>query len=225
MTADKKKRTLEIIKKLKKAYPDAHCALNHTNAFELLIATILSAQCTDERVNIVTADLFRKYRGPHDYLGVLQEELEHDIHSTGFFRNKAKNIQAACKRITEEFDGEVPQTMDEILTLGGVARKTANVVLGNAFGIASGVVVDTHVSRLSQRLGLTENENAEKIEQDLSELVPKKDWIMFPHWLITHGRQICQARKPKCYECVLAKLCPSYEIYTTNGTAAPPVAR
>jgi endonuclease-3 len=224
MIADKKKRTLEIIKKLKKAYPDAHCALNHTNAFELLIATILSAQCTDERVNIVTADLFRKYRGPHDYLGVLQEELEHDIHSTGFFRNKAKNIQAACKKIVEEFNGEVPQTMDEILTLGGVARKTANVVLGNAFGIASGVVVDTHVSRLSQRLGLTENENAEKIEKDLSELVPKKDWIMFPHWLITHGRQICQARKPKCYECVLAKLCPSYEIYKANGTAAPPPA-
>jgi endonuclease-3 len=224
MTADKKKRTLEIIKKLKKAYPDAHCALNHTNAFELLIATILSAQCTDERVNIVTADLFRKYRGPHDYLGVLQEELEHDIHSTGFFRNKAKNIQAACKKIVEEFNGEVPQTMDEILTLGGVARKTANVVLGNAFGIASGVVVDTHVARLSQRLGLTENENAEKIEKDLSELVPKKDWIMFPHWLITHGRRICQARKPKCYECVLAKLCPSFEIYTANGTAAPPPA-
>jgi endonuclease-3 len=222
MIEDKKKRTLEIIKKLKKAYPEAHCALNHTSAFELLIATILSAQCTDERVNIVTADLFRKYRGPHDYLGVLQEELEHDIHSTGFFRNKAKNIQAACKRIVEEFNGEVPQTMDEILTLGGVARKTANVVLGNAFGIASGVVVDTHVSRLSQRLGLTENENAEKIENDLLDLVPKKDWIMFPHWLITHGRQICQARKPKCFECTIASLCPSFEIYTTNGVAAPP---
>lgn len=202
------KRTAEIIKRLKKAYPDAHCALNHTNAFELLIATILSAQCTDARVNIVTADLFRKYRGPQDYLEVPQTELERDIHSTGFFRNKAKNIQAACKRIIEEFHGLVPRTMDEILTLGGVARKTANVVLGNAFGIASGVVVDTHVSRLSQRLGLTKNKTPEKIEKDLQKLVPEKDWVMFPHWLITHGRRICIARKPKCSECVLNDICP-----------------
>src|SRR6476646_1805797 len=157
MSDDIKKRTAEIIKRLKHAYPDAHCALNHTNAFELLIATILSAQCTDARVNIVTADLFRKYRGPADYLKVAQTELERDIHSTGFFRNKSRNIQAACKRIIEEFKGEVPRTMTEILSLGGVARKTANVVLGNAFGIASGVVVDTHVARLSQRLGLTTN--------------------------------------------------------------------
>jgi endonuclease-3 len=222
MIADKKKRTLEIIKKLRKVYPDAHCALNHSNAFELLIATILSAQCTDERVNIVTADLFRKYRGPQDYLKVSPTELETDIHSTGFFRNKTKSIQAACKRIMEEYRGEVPATMDELLTLGGVARKTANVVLGNAFGIASGVVVDTHVARLSQRLGLTTNTAAEKIEADLIELVPKKDWIMFPHWLITHGRQICQARKPKCYECPIAGLCPSFEIFTTTGVAAPP---
>ncbi len=208
MIDDIQKRTREIIKRLKKAYPDAHCALNHTNAFELLIATILSAQCTDARVNIVTADLFRKYRRPQDYLKVPPTDLERDIQSTGFFRNKAKNIQAACRRIINEYKGRVPETMEELLTLGGVARKTANVVLGNAFGIASGVVVDTHVGRLSQRLGLTENTDAVKIEKDLQELVPKKDWIMFPHWMISHGRQICTARKPKCSECVLNDICP-----------------
>ncbi len=209
MIRDKKARTAEIIKRLRKAYPDAHCALNYTTPFELLIATILSAQCTDVRVNIVTADLFRKYRGPADFLSVSQAELEKDIHSTGFFRNKAKNIQAACKRIIEEYGGRVPQTMEEILTLGGVARKTANVVLGNAFGIASGVVVDTHVLRLSQRLGLTENSTPEKIERDLASLAPKKHWVMFPHWMIFHGRQICVARKPRCGECPLANICPA----------------
>lgn len=213
MITDKKGHAAEIVKRLRKAYPDAHCALNHTNAFELLIATILSAQCTDERVNIVTASLFRKYRSPADYLKVAQTELEQDIHSTGFFRNKAKNIQGACKRLIEEFGGEIPQTMDELLSLNGVARKTANVVLGNAFGMASGVVVDTHVSRLSQRLGLTEQTAAEKIEQDLQELVPKKHWVMFSHWLIFHGRQICQARKPKCSECVLSDICPSRHLF------------
>lgn len=202
-------RTSEIIKRLRKEYPDAHCALNHASAFELLIATILSAQCTDARVNIVAADLFRKYRGPEDYLKVTQQELEKDIHSTGFFRNKAKNIQAACRRIIDEYNGEVPRTMDEILTLGGVARKTANVVLGNAFGIASGVVVDTHISRLSQRLGLTSNKTPEKIERDLAEIIPKRYWVMFPHWMIYHGRQVCHARKPKCGECVLNDICPS----------------
>ncbi len=216
MTEDKSRRALEIIKRLKREYPDAHCALKHENAFQLLIATILSAQCTDVRVNIVTADLFRKYRAPQDYLKVEQTELEKDIHSTGFFRNKAKNIQAACERIVEIFGGKVPETMDELLTLGGVARKTANVVLGNAFGIASGVVVDTHVSRLSQRLGLTENKTPEKIEKDLEKLVPKKDWIMFPHWLITHGRQICIARKPKCGECVLENICPKKGIVISS---------
>ena len=206
---DRTSQAAEIIKRLKKQYPDAHCALNHTSPFELLIATILSAQCTDERVNIVTANLFRKYRGPLDLINVRQEELEKDIHSTGFFRNKAKNIQAACQRIIEEFGGEIPQTMDELLTLGGVARKTANVVLGNAFGIASGVVVDTHVGRLSQRLGLTDEKAPEKIEKDLSDVVPKKYWVMFPHWMIFHGRQICKARKPDCGNCVLADICPS----------------
>ena len=208
MTTELKKRSLEIIRRLKKAYPDAHCALDHTSPFELLIATILSAQCTDARVNIVTADLFRKYRGPEDYLKISQRELETDIHSTGFFRNKAKNIQAACRRIVDEFHGEVPRTMDEILTLGGVARKTANVVLGNAYGIASGVVVDTHVGRLSNRLGLTTNTDAVKIERDLEQLVPTKDWIQFPHLMISHGRNICIARKPKCTICPLSDICP-----------------
>jgi endonuclease III len=211
MIPDRKKRTAEIIKRLKKAYPDAHCALNHTSPFELLIATILSAQCTDERVNIVTADLFRKYRGPEDIVQASQEELERDIHSTGFFRNKAKNIKAASQRLIEVYGGQIPQSMEEILTLGGVARKTGNVVLGNAFGIASGVVVDTHVSRLSQRLGLTQEKTPEKIERDLQELVPQKDWVMFSHWLIYHGRQVCNARKPKCLECVLGDICPSFQ--------------
>ena len=219
MIVDKKKRTAEVIKRLKKAYPDAHCALNHTNAFELMVATILSAQCTDERVNIVTADLFRKYRGPQDYLNVAQEELEKDIHSTGFFRNKSKNIQAACRRLLEVYNGEIPNSMEEILTLAGVARKTGNVVLGNAFGIASGVVVDTHVSRLSQRLGLSANEDPVKIENDLMGLVPKRHWIMFPHWMIFHGRRVCTARKPKCEICVLADICPSMPLFTSAEAA------
>jgi endonuclease-3 len=208
MISDRQKRTAEIIKRLKKEYPDAHCALNHTNAFELLVATILSAQCTDERVNIVTATLFRKYRTPQDYLAVETAELANDIKSINFFNNKTKSIRGAAQKIVENFGGEVPCTMDELLTLNGVARKTANVVLGNAFGIASGVVVDTHVARLSQRLGLTEEKTPEKIEKDLSELVPQKQWVMFPHWLISHGRAVCNARKPKCGECVLNDICP-----------------
>lgn len=203
-----KKRTGEIIKRLEKEYPNAHCALNHTNAFELLVATILSAQCTDERVNIVTATLFRKYRTPQDYLDVAPEELAQDIKSINFFNNKTRSIQGAAQKIVDNFGGQVPQTMDELLTLNGVARKTANVVLGNAFGIASGVVVDTHVLRLSQRLGLTDEKTPEKIEKDLSALVPQKDWVMFPHLLITHGRTVCNARKPKCGECVLSDICP-----------------
>jgi endonuclease-3 len=213
MISEQKNRADEIIKRLKKEYPDAHCALNYTNAFELLVATILSAQCTDERVNIVTATLFRKYRTPRDYAEVAPEELADDLKSINFFNNKTKSIRGAAQKVVENFGGEVPRTMEEMLTLNGVARKTANVVLGNAFGIASGVVVDTHVSRLSQRLGLTAETTPEKIEKDLSELVPQKDWVMFPHWLIFHGRRICQARKPKCAECVLADVCPSYEIF------------
>ena len=209
MITDKKSHAAEIIKRLKKQYPEAHCALNFSNPFELLVATILSAQCTDERVNIVTAELFRKYRSPNDYLSITQEELAFDLKSINFFNNKTKSIRGAAQKIIEDFGGEVPRTMDELLTLNGVARKTANVVLGNAFGIASGVVVDTHVSRVSQRLALTENTTPEKIEKDLNELVERKNWVMFPHWLIAHGRAICQARKPKCAECVLYDICPS----------------
>ncbi len=204
-----KERAKEIIRLLKRAHPDAHCALNHESAFELLIATILSAQCTDERVNIVTADLFRKYRRPEDYLKVPAVELQQDVRTTGFFRNKTKSIRGACKMLVEEFGGEVPKTMDELLKLPGVARKTANVVLGVAYGIAAGVVVDTHVSRLSQRLRLTKNKDAGKIEQDLMELVPRKDWIILAHLLIFHGRRVCKARRPLCEECVVEKLCPS----------------
>ena len=211
---DLNKRTREIVRKLKRAYPDAKCSLNHTNPFELLVATILSAQCTDERVNIVTADLFRKYRSPQDYLNVSPRELEKDIQSTGFFRNKTKSIQGTSKVLTEEYGGQVPRTMDELLELPGVARKTANVVLGNAFDIKAGVVVDTHVTRLSRRLGLTKEKDAQKIERDLIEIVPRKDWVIFPHLMIHHGRKICRARNPLCAECVIEKLCPSSYLKT-----------
>ena len=207
--AQRQERSAQVIKLLKRAHPDAKCALNHSNAFELLIATILSAQCTDERVNIVTADLFRKYRKPEDYLKVRDTELQQDIRTTGFFRNKTKSIQGACKVLIEEFGGEVPRTMAELLRVPGAARKTANVVLGVAFGIAEGVVVDTHVSRLSQRLRLTRQKDPVKIEKDLMELVPRKDWIIISHLLIFHGRRICKARRPLCEECVVERLCPS----------------
>ena len=209
-----KKRTREIIRKLKRAYPDAKCSLNHTSPFELLVATILSAQCTDERVNIVTADLFRKYRGPQDYLNVSPRELEKDIQSTGFFRNKTKSIQGTSKMLLEEYSGRVPQSMDELLELPGVARKTANVVLGNAFDIKSGVVVDTHVTRLSHRLGLSQEKDPTKIERDLAELVPKKDWVIFPHLMIAHGRKICRARNPLCDQCPVERPCPSSFVKT-----------
>src|SRR2546425_8428129 len=204
-----KTRTKEIIRLLKRAYPNAKCSLNHSNAFELLIATILSAQCTDERVNLVTADLFRKYRKPEDYLKVSSRELEKDIRTTGFFRNKTRSIQGTARLLTEQYNGQVPNSMQELLELPGVARKTANVVLGNAFGVRAGVVVDTHVTRLSHRLGLSQEKQAEKIERDLIELVPKKDWVIFPHLLIYHGRRICRARNPACDQCVVEKLCPS----------------
>jgi len=209
-----KERVKQIIRLLKRAYPDAKCSLNHSNAFELLVATILSAQCTDERVNIVTADLFRKYRKPEDYLKVSEKELQKDIRTTGFFRNKTKSIQGTVKVLTESHGGEVPDTMEELLELPGVARKTANVVLGNAFGVKSGIVVDTHVTRLTHRLGLTEQKTAEKIERDLIELVPRKDWVIFSHLLIYHGRKICKARNPSCAECVVEKLCPSSYLKT-----------
>jgi endonuclease III len=202
-------RTKKIIGALKKTYPDARCSLNHSNPLELLVATILSAQCTDERVNQVTVELFRKYRAARDYAGADAAELERDIRPTGFFRNKAKSIQGACRIISERHGGRVPETMEELLELPGVARKTANVVLGNAYGTASGVVVDTHVSRLAQRLGLTAHAQPEKIEQDLMGLVPRRDWIVFPHLLIAHGRAVCKARTPLCADCVLLPLCPT----------------
>jgi endonuclease-3 len=214
MAIELKQRVRQIIRLLKRTYPDAKCSLNHANAFELLIATILSAQCTDARVNIVTQDLFRKYRKPEDYLKVSPKELQQDIRTTGFFRNKTTSIQGTAKVLTEEYGGKVPHTMDELLELPGVARKTANVVLGNAFGISAGVVVDTHVTRLSHRLGLSAQKTAEKIEQDLIAIVPKKDWVIFPHLFIAHGRAICKARNPLCAECVLEKLCPSSYIKT-----------
>lgn len=204
-----KKRTRDIIRRLKRAYPGAKCSLNHSNPFELLVATILSAQCTDERVNLVTANLFRKYTKPEDYLKVAPRELEKDIQSTGFFRNKTKSIQGTSRVLTEHHHGEVPHTMEELLELPGVARKTANVVLGNAFDIKAGVVVDTHVTRLSHRLEFTQQKTAEKIEQDLIPIVPKKDWVIFPHLMIYHGRKICKARNPLCAECTIEKQCPS----------------
>ncbi|HVF26866.1 MAG TPA: endonuclease III [Pyrinomonadaceae bacterium] len=206
---EQKGRTGKIIRLLKKQYPEASCSLVHSNPLELLIATILSAQCTDERVNIVTADLFRKYRSAEDYVKVSPSELEKDIHSTGFFRNKAKAIQGACRIISEQYAGTVPADLDALLALPGVARKTANVVLGNAFGVASGVVVDTHVARLSERLQLSVERQPEKIEHDLMTLVPRRDWIKFSHLLIAHGRKICKARTPQCAECVVERLCPS----------------
>jgi endonuclease-3 len=209
MVTELKQRVRKIIRLLKRTYPEAKCSLNHSNAFELLVATILSAQCTDARVNIVTQDLFRKYRKPEDYLNVSPKELQQDIRTTGFFRNKTTSIQGAAKVLHEQYGDEVPRTMDELLELPGVARKTANVVLGNAFGLSAGVVVDTHVTRLSHRLGLSEQKTAEKIEQDLIAIVPKKEWVVFPHLMIAHGRAICKARNPLCAECSIEKLCPS----------------
>ena len=216
---EEKQRTLRIIRELKKEYPEASCSLNHSNPLELLVATILSAQCTDERVNIVTGELFRKYQRAADYYGVAPTELEDDIRSTGFYRNKAKAIQGACRLITEQHGGRVPENMEELLSLPGVARKTANVVLGNAFGIISGVVVDTHVARLSARLRLSEEKQPEKIERELMELVPRKDWIIFPHLLIAHGRQVCKARTPLCAECVIEPDCPSSLLKPNNREA------
>jgi endonuclease-3 len=202
-------RVRAILQKLDEAYPDVNCALVHENAFQLLIATILSAQCTDERVNKVTKTLFAKYRTPEDFAYANPAELEQDIRPTGFFRNKTKSILGASKKIVEDFGGEVPRTMEQLLTLPGVARKTANVVLGTAFDITSGVVVDTHVTRLSERLDLSRQTDAKKIEQDLIRIIPREKWILFSHQLIWHGRKVCQARKPRCAECNLASLCYS----------------
>jgi len=201
------KRVAAILAKLDEAYPQAVCALEHRDAFQLLIATILSAQCTDVRVNEVTRTLFQKYRKPEDFAYANPSELEAEIRPTGFFRNKTKSIMGASRKIVEEFKGEVPRTMEELLTLPGVARKTANVVLGTAFGIASGVVVDTHVQRLSGRLDLTKHTEPKKIEQDLMRVIPKEKWILFSHQLIWHGRKVCIARKPRCAQCNLERIC------------------
>lgn len=209
-----KTRAARIKDALFKLYPRATCALTHRGAFELAIATILSAQCTDERVNIVTRDLFKKYRTPRAFAEADVSELEDDIRSTGFYHNKAKSIQGFARAVSERFGGEVPKDLDTLVKLPGIGRKTANVILGTAFGIASGVVVDTHVSRLSRRMGLTEEEDPVKIERDLMKLIPQDDWILFGHAMVWHGRQICNARKPKCGECPLINDCPRIGVTT-----------
>lgn len=201
-------RLKKILAGLQRTYPDAHCELNFASPLQLLIATILSAQCTDKRVNLVTAELFRKYRSAADYANADLAALEQDIKSTGFYRNKAKNIQACCRALVKKHGSEVPRTMAELTQLDGVGRKTANVVLGNAFGLNEGIVVDTHVTRLVNRLGLTRQTDAEKIEQELMPLVPRAQWALFSHWLIWHGRRRCDARKPDCAGCEIAKHCP-----------------
>ncbi len=211
MATKKQERALDIASRLKRMYPKAKCTLDYANPFELLIATILSAQSTDARVNIVTKSLFRKYPNPQAFANASQAEMERDVRQTGFFRNKAKAVIAASKAIVEKHSGEVPRTMEELTALPGVGRKTANVVLGNAFQAPVGIVVDTHVTRVAGRLGFTASSNAEKIEQDLMKLIPQKEWTVFSHRLIFHGRQICIARKPKCRECGLNELCPSAE--------------
>jgi endonuclease-3 len=203
------KRVAAILAKLHEAYPQATCELKHENAFQLLISTILSAQCTDVRVNQVAETLYKKYATPEAFALANPAELEQEIRPTGFFRNKTKSIMGASKAIIERFGGQVPRTMEELLTVPGAARKTANVVLGTAFGIASGIVVDTHVIRISNRLDLTRNEDPKKIEQDLMLVIPKEKWIVFSHQIIWHGRRVCQARKPKCVECNLQKICYS----------------
>jgi endonuclease-3 len=208
-TKAKLARIKKIISSLQKTYPDAHCELNHSNPLELLVATILSAQCTDKRVNVVTAGLFKKYRTAADYAKADPAELERDIRTTGFFRNKAKNIQACCRKLVERHGGQVPQSMEELTQLDGVGRKTANVVLGNAFGAQAGIVVDTHVARLSQRLGWSRQKEPEKIERELMKFVPQRLWTLFSHWLIWHGRRRCYARSPDCPNCEIKKLCPS----------------
>lgn len=202
-------RIAEILKRLEVAYPNAECALHHRNAWELLVATILSAQCTDVRVNIVTPELFRKFSTPKAMSQASLPAIEEEIRSTGFYHNKAKSISGAAKKLVAEFGSKVPKTMAELLTIPGAARKTANVVLGVAFGIAEGIVVDTHVLRLSNRLGLTESTDPKKVEQDLMRIIPQDHWIQFSHELIHHGRKICIARKPRCIECPLETLCHS----------------
>jgi endonuclease III len=213
-------RVQKILASLDKLYPDVSCALHHESPWQLLVATILSAQCTDERVNKVTPGLFRKYPTPRDFAAVAPEVLAQDIRSTGFFNNKAKSIVGAAKRIVQDFGGEVPRTMEELLTVPGAARKTANVVLGTAYGIPSGVVVDTHVSRIANRLELTKETDPVKIERDLAKILPKERWILFSHQVIHFGRQICVARKPKCAECPMDSFCRARDKTTRVGAKA-----
>lgn len=205
----KRDRMTSVIQGLKKTYPDAHCELNYRNPLQLLIATILSAQCTDKQVNIVTESLFKKYHEASDYANASQETLESDIRRIGLFRSKARNIRQCCQTLIEEHNGKVPPSMSSLIKLGGVGRKTANVVLGNAFGINEGIVVDTHVKRLSDRLGFSKATTPEKVEIDLQKLVHREDWTMISHWLIWHGRRRCTARKPQCHDCEIRNLCPS----------------
>src|SRR5438477_4038006 len=215
-------RVAQLVEIFPQVYPGAHCELDYKDPLELLIATILSAQCTDKRVNMVTPPLFKKYRTAKAYANAPAAELENAIKPTGFFRNKTKNIRAATLAIGEKFGGRVPDSMEKLRELPGVGRKTANVVLGNAFGKNEGIVVDTHVIRLSQRLGLTKHKDPEKIEQDLIELVPKKYWAVWSHWLIWHGRRRCYARKPDCANCEVFKLCPSGKVFLRTGVARKP---
>lgn len=203
-----KPHAAKVLRRLKADYPEAPCALNHKTPFQLLIATILSAQCTDARVNMVTKELFRKYKKPADFAAAPLKDIEKAVQSTGFFRNKAKNIKACSTQLLEKHNGKVPQELEPLVDLAGVGRKTANVVLGTAFGIATGVVVDTHVGRLSRRLGLTVAKDAVKVERDLMALLPKKEWIQFSHRMIYHGRAICAARRPLCDECSMKRFCP-----------------
>jgi endonuclease-3 len=230
VSEDELVRAREIVARLRTQYPDARCSLNFSSPLELLVATILSAQCTDERVNQVTERLFAKYQSAADYAAAPPDELEQDIKQTGFYRNKAKHLREAGAQLVARFGGEVPRTMEELISLPGVARKTANVVLGNAYGIVEGVVVDTHVARVSQRLGLTSSEDPAKIEQDLMAVLPREDWLDFSHLLIYHGRAVCQARKPRCAECTLADLCPTGRAIlagnaaTAAATTGAPVA-
>jgi len=214
-----RERVAQLIEALPRVYPDAHTELNFKTPLELLIATILSAQCTDKRVNMVTPALFKKYRTARDYAKAPPSELENAIKSTGFYRNKTKSIRAATSTIAKKFGGKVPDSMEDLHGLPGVGRKTANVVLGNAFGKNEGIVVDTHVARLSQRLGLTRQSNPERIEQDLMKLVPREHWTNWSHWLIWHGRRRCYARKPDCANCEIFRLCPSGKIFLRTGIA------
>lgn len=209
MITDKKAHVAEISKRLKKIYPDAHVELDYSNAFELMVASILAAQNTDVNINRITPILFRKYRGPADYLKVDPAELETDIHKSGFFRQKTKSIRAVSQMLIDEFGGEMPQTMEEMLRLPGVGRKTANVVLGYAFGVAAGIVVDVHNLRVNPRLGVSDKKDAVKMENELMDLVPQKDWIDYGQWITWHGRRVCKARTPLCSECVLNDICPS----------------